>query len=67
VWNNYRRDPTRALEQYLEALRAGYTRPIPELYALAGIRFDFSASYMESCVQGCLEAYRSIEIVAERA
>lgn len=46
IWKNYRQDPQRALEQYIEALRLGYTRPVPEVYAAAGIRFDFSADYV---------------------
>lgn len=41
VWLNYRRDPRKALEQLLEAFALGGTRPLPELFATAGIRFAF--------------------------
>lgn len=46
VWRNYRENPKQALQQYSDALSLGNTRSIPEVYAAAGIRFDFSASYI---------------------
>ncbi|PST82269.1 M3 family oligoendopeptidase [Pedobacter yulinensis] len=47
VWKNYKEAPERALEQYLAALSLGYTRPMNEIYETAGIRFDFSAAYVQ--------------------
>lgn len=47
LWRNYRRDPRKALEQYKNALALGYTCSIPEVYQAAGIRFDFTESYMQ--------------------
>lgn len=46
VWRNYKADPARGLKQYTEALALGYTRGIKEIYAAAGIRFDFSKAYI---------------------
>jgi oligoendopeptidase F len=46
VWRNYKEDPVKALGQFKEALKAGYTHTIPETYALAGIKFDFSKTYI---------------------
>lgn len=43
LWLNYREDPQQALQQYRAALSLGDTKPLPELYEAAGIRFDFSA------------------------
>ena len=43
VWQNYKQDPKQALAQLLEAFALGGTRPLPELFETAGIRFDFSA------------------------
>jgi oligoendopeptidase F len=48
VWMNYLEDPIKGVEQYLEALRLGYTRDIPEIYAAAGVPFDFSAERMRT-------------------
>jgi oligoendopeptidase F len=35
------------LQQYLNALSLGYSKPINEIYETAGIKFDFSLSYVE--------------------
>ncbi len=51
VWKNYRENPKKGLGQYLEALRLGYTRPIPEIYETAGIRFDFSRAYISKLME----------------
>jgi len=47
VWKNYKENPDKALAQYLEALALGYTKPINEIYETAGIKFDFSAEYVQ--------------------
>jgi oligoendopeptidase F len=44
VWLNFRKDPQRTLEQLGRAFALGGTRPLPELFDAAGIRFDFSAA-----------------------
>ena len=48
VWKNCNSDETAGLNAYKEALKLGYTRSIPEVYQTAGIRFDFSAGYIQS-------------------
>lgn len=47
VWRNYKKDPKKALNDYLAALKLGYTRTIPEIYETAGVRFDFSTEYIQ--------------------
>ena len=47
VWKNYKEDPKKGLQNYLGALSLGYTKPIKEIYATAGIRFDFSKDYID--------------------
>jgi len=42
IWKNSRRDPKAALEKYKNALALGGSRTLPELFATAGIEFDFS-------------------------
>ena len=34
------------MEQYIDALRLGYTKPIGTIYETAGIKFDFSSDYV---------------------
>jgi len=55
VWKNYLEHPDKALNAYLTALQAGYTRSIPEVYALAGIRFDFSKVHIRTLMDFGLE------------
>jgi oligoendopeptidase F len=47
VWKNSLSDFSQAVEQYKNALRLGYTRSIPEIYATAGIKFDFTSDYLK--------------------
>jgi len=42
VWMKAKSDPRKALADYRAALSLGGTRPLPELFAAAGIVFDFS-------------------------
>lgn len=51
VWANSRRDRGQALKQYKDALKLGGSRPLPELFAAAGCRFDFSAATMAPLVR----------------
>ncbi len=46
VWKNYTENPQKGLQQYLDALALGYTKPMNEIYETAGIKFDFSAAYI---------------------
>ncbi len=42
IWRNYRKDPEKTLQQYLNALKLGHTTSIPKFYETAGVKFDFS-------------------------
>ncbi|MBU3675647.1 MAG: M3 family oligoendopeptidase [Chitinophagaceae bacterium] len=42
LWRNYKQNAQTTLDAYMRALQLGGTRRLPELYAEAGIRFDFS-------------------------
>jgi len=50
VWKNYIENPDKGLEDYLNALKLGYTKTIPEIYKTAGITFNFSESYVKELV-----------------
>jgi oligoendopeptidase F len=47
LWANFKRDPQKALDDMIAALSLGSSRPLPELFARAGIRFDFSEATLE--------------------
>lgn len=42
LWMKARHDPRRAIANYRAALSLGGTKPLPDLFAAAGINFDFS-------------------------
>lgn len=44
VWATSRTDERGAIESYKSALALGGSRPLPELFAAAGVKFDFSAN-----------------------
>jgi len=46
MWRQYRQNKEQALDNYMAALSLGYTKTLKELYATAGIRFDFSPAYI---------------------
>ncbi|MEO6454794.1 MAG: hypothetical protein ABIN97_12010 [Ginsengibacter sp.] len=38
----YKKDPEKALDNYMNALALGGTKTLPQLYEAAGLKFDFS-------------------------
>ncbi|HEY1096659.1 MAG TPA: M3 family oligoendopeptidase [Alphaproteobacteria bacterium] len=50
IWRNYLHDPQKTIKQYKEALALGYTKSLPELYRIAGIKFDFSEAMIADLV-----------------
>lgn len=51
VWKNYRENPEKGLQQYLAALKLGYTAPMKKIYKAAGIRFDFTLENINNLMQ----------------
>ena len=48
MWMQYQKNPTAALENYMNALALGGTRTLPELYKTAGLEFNFSPDYVKT-------------------
>ena len=46
IWRNFKSDKKQGLDGYLNALKLGNLHTIPEIYRAAGIKFDFSKSYI---------------------
>ncbi|MCC7299100.1 MAG: M3 family oligoendopeptidase [Bacteroidia bacterium] len=46
MWKLYTENRTQGLESYKKALKLGYTQNIPEVYAAAGLEFNFSEKYV---------------------
>ncbi len=51
MWRQYRNNKQQALDNYMAALSLGYTKTLKELYATAGIKFDFSPAYVKELGQ----------------
>lgn len=61
IWKNYKQNPKEGLKNYLEALKLGYTKTIPEIYQRAGIEFNFSAKYVRSLAEFVKEELRKLD------
>lgn len=60
VWNNYKKNPQKALADYKNALSLGYTKSIPEIYETAGLKFDFSQSALEDISKNLLNSINEL-------
>lgn len=47
LWQQYKQNPSAALNNYITALEKGGTKTLPELFRAAGLKFDFSPA----CIQ----------------
>ncbi|PIE22934.1 MAG: peptidase M3 [Planctomycetota bacterium] len=55
VWRNERKDHDGAVAAYRKALALGGSRPLPELFAAAGLRFAMDASILKELVSDVIE------------
>ncbi|KAB2858821.1 MAG: M3 family oligoendopeptidase [Flavobacteriales bacterium] len=60
VWRNYKQNPDKAIEQYMAALKLGYTKSIKEIYQAAGIEFNFSQAYVKELVDFIIDELKKI-------
>ena len=51
MWMQYQKNPTQALENYMNALALGGTKTLPELYQTAGLEFNFSPEYVKNLME----------------
>jgi oligoendopeptidase F len=51
LWMQFKLDKEKAISNYIQALSLGGTKTLPELYAAAGLKFDFSPAH----IQGLME------------
>jgi oligoendopeptidase F len=59
LWRNARQNSKQAIDNYLKALELGGSRPLPELFAKAGISFDFSDQIILPLVSAIEETLNS--------
>jgi oligoendopeptidase F len=51
LWQQYKQNPDKALNNYITALDLGGTRTLPELFKAAGLEFDFSPSHISGLMR----------------
>lgn len=51
LWMQFKQDQQQALNHYIKALSLGGTKPLPELYAAAGLKFDFSPDHIRTLME----------------
>jgi oligoendopeptidase F len=51
MWMQYRQNPEQALQNYMNALHLGGTKTLPDLYAAAGLKFDFSPAHIKTLME----------------
>jgi oligoendopeptidase F len=48
LWMQFKKNPQQALDNYINALSLGGMKTLPELYAAAGLKFDFSPEHIKT-------------------
>jgi oligoendopeptidase F len=61
IYRNYKMKGKAVLEDYHKFISLGYSRPIPEIYQAAGIKFDFSADYLQEIVNFLREEFKTLK------
>jgi len=51
LWQQYKKDPDTAINNYIKALDLGGTRTLPELFETAGLKFDFSPQHISGLMK----------------
>ncbi len=55
IWQNAQKDYTQAVAEYRNGLALGGSRPLPELFAAAGCKFDFSEGTLRPLIAAVME------------
>jgi oligoendopeptidase F len=61
VWRNAKKDRRRAIAKYREGESLGWTRPLPELFRAAGLRFDFGEKTIGPLVKTALADLENLD------
>jgi len=51
IWRQYLQNPNETLQKYINMMKLGYSKPIPQLYKEAGIDFSFSVEYVSELMR----------------
>ena len=51
LWQQYKQDPEKAMNNYITALQLGGTKTLPELFKAAGLQFDLSPEHIKQLMK----------------
>lgn len=60
LWCAHRQDPKAAVENYLAALTLGGSRPLPELFERAGLKFQFNAEVVKPLIDAVVDELKKL-------
>ncbi len=60
MWMQYKKDPEKALDNYINALALGGTKTLPQLFEAAGLKFDFSPENIKTLMDFVSEEMEKI-------
>lgn len=63
LWMQYKKDPQNALNNYMNALSLGGTKTLPELYAAAGLQFNFSPEHIKELMNFTFQEYEKVKAI----
>ncbi len=61
IWDNYLRNPEKAIQQYRYALSLGATATVPELYEAAGAKFVFDTEILQLVQRLIMQTVEALE------
>lgn len=61
LYKHFKENPHKAIENYKNFMRLGYSKSVPEIYKAAGIKFDFSKEYLEEMIGFVMEELEELE------
>jgi oligoendopeptidase F len=61
LWKSYHENPEQTIENYKQALSLGSSKSLPEVYAAAGIKFDFSEETIQELMEFATEELEKLE------
>ncbi|SHH31896.1 M3 family oligoendopeptidase [Thermosipho atlanticus] len=61
IYKNYLENPQKTIENYINFLKEGYKAPIDKIYEIAGIKLDFSETYIGEIVDFVKERLNELE------
>jgi len=61
IYKNYKEKGQEAIKMYEDFMSLGYSKPIPEIYETAGVKFDFSEEYISELVDFIKKEIEEVE------